>query len=66
MVYGGGDTKIVVFMKIFFPFDSGDVFIKLVRGVRLEFSDQKKDPVTCADKKVECQGIIESPFCLNA
>ena len=43
-----------------------DMFIKFFRGFGIEFFDQKKNPVSCPDEKVEPQGIIESAFCLNA
>jgi hypothetical protein len=65
MVHRRGDAEIAVLIKIVFPFNFGDMFIKLIRRMGLELLDEKKDPVTCADKKVERQGVIKTAFCLN-
>jgi len=66
MVYGGGDSKVALLMKILLPLHAQYLFVEFAWRLSFEFLDKKKDPVPCAQKKVECQGIIESAFCLNA
>ncbi len=65
MVDRRSDREITVFVKISLPFDPVDRFIKLIRGPGFEFIDEKENPVSCADEKVEPKGIIERPFSLN-